>query len=160
MTRHIKSAPGSVVAIDLGNRETTFGRSLNSPLFEFFDCRAASGESPELAAIMGSPVLFRINIMAYAVKSGRWPVIGIVPLSPNELSHEEVFFKQDAISGAFSLYWTDFTTKESFSEKSSLEECMRFERAAVWDPDHAEDRLRDHYAGRPNKWVESLRPRL
>ena len=32
-------------------------------------------------------------------------------------------------------------------------------RLAVWEPAHVEDRLRDHYAGAPNKWVESLRPR-
>jgi len=34
---------------------------------------------------------------------------------------------------------------------------MGLERAAVWGPSHVEDRLRDHYAGRKNKWVESLR---
>ena len=28
--------------------------------------------------------------------------------------------------------------------------------AAVWDPQHVEDRLRDHFAGLPNKWVQSL----
>lgn len=27
----------------------------------------------------------------------------------------------------------------------------------VWSPEHVEDRLRDHFAGRPNKWEESLR---
>jgi hypothetical protein len=27
----------------------------------------------------------------------------------------------------------------------------------VWAAEHVEDRLRDHYAGRPNQWVESLR---
>jgi hypothetical protein len=157
MTRRIKLVAGSVVAIDLGAREMSFARALTPPLFEFFDRRADADESPDLEAIVSSPALFRINVMSYAVKSGRWPVLGVVPLSQDELSHKEVFFKQDAISGELSLYWEDHTTKQTFSKQASPEECAKLERASVWDPDHAEDRLRDHYAGRPNKWVESLR---
>lgn len=160
MTRRVKFAPGSVVAIDLDNGETAFGRSLNAPLFEFFDCRAGLAETPELSTIVASSVLFRIDVMSYAVTAGRWPVVGVVALSADELSNTEVFFKQDALSGALSLYWEDSTTKQTFSEKTSLEECLMLERAAVWDPDHVEDRIRDHYAGRPNKWVESLRPNV
>ena len=38
------------------------------------------------------------------------------------------------------------------------EECVGLERAAVWEPEHVEDRLRDHFAGRSNRWVESLKP--
>ncbi|WP_448115483.1 hypothetical protein [Mesorhizobium amorphae] len=30
------------------------------------------------------------------------------------------------------------------------------ECAAVWDPEHVVDRLRDPADGRPNKWVERL----
>jgi hypothetical protein len=38
-------------------------------------------------------------------------------------------------------------------------ECEGLERFAVWDPTQVEDRLRDHFAGRPNKWVESMKIR-
>jgi hypothetical protein len=27
----------------------------------------------------------------------------------------------------------------------------------VWEPEHVEERIRDHYAGRANRWAESLR---
>lgn len=36
-------------------------------------------------------------------------------------------------------------------------EAKGLERAAVWDPEHIQDRLRDHYMGRLNKWVKLLR---
>ena len=40
---------------------------------------------------------------------------------------------------------------------ATKEECIGLECAAVWDPTHAEDRIRDHYLGRKNKWLESLK---
>jgi hypothetical protein len=40
---------------------------------------------------------------------------------------------------------------------ASLEECEYLEVAAVWDGHHVEDRLRDHFDGRPSEWVESMR---
>lgn len=42
-------------------------------------------------------------------------------------------------------------------EPASRQELEGLEVAAVWDPEHVEDRLRDHFSGRPNKWVESIR---
>lgn len=51
-------------------------------------------------------------------------------------------------------------TGESVENPATPEECAVLERAAVWDPGHVEDRLRDHFAGQSNKWVESLRLKL
>ena len=102
------------------------------------------------------PIIVRIDVMDYAFSSGRWPVVGNLPVEGDR--GPEVFFKQDAISGDLSLYSEDASTGEVFSRRASFEEVEGLERAAVWDPDHVEDRLRDHIAGVPNKWVESLRP--
>ena len=41
--------------------------------------------------------------------------------------------------------------------KASKEECIGLERAAVWEAEHVEDRLRDFYSGVQNKWVEQLK---
>jgi hypothetical protein len=34
------------------------------------------------------------------------------------------------------------------------------ERVAVWDPAHVEERIRDHYAGRPNAHLAYMKVRL
>lgn len=39
----------------------------------------------------------------------------------------------------------------------SAAECEGLECAAVWSPEHVEDRLRSHYAGVPCEWALSLR---
>lgn len=94
--------------------------------------------------------MFTVWVTNDAVTSGRWPVIGNVSLSP-ELEVAPKFFKQDPISKTFSIYHQGQETS------ASLAECGNLERAAVWEPSHIEDRLRDHYLGIPNQWVESLK---
>jgi hypothetical protein len=77
--------------------------------------------------------------------------IGNRPLE-HDMIAEPVFFKQDPINNRFFKYY------ESTTVAATRQECLGLERAAVWEPEHVEDRLRDHYAGVTNKWVESLKP--
>jgi len=91
--------------------------------------------------------------MNYAVKRGRWAVVGHIALD-EALMNPPPFFMQDALrKDSFSLY------QKGQIRPATKSECVGLERAAVWDPTHVEDRLRDHYAGRKNKWVESLKIR-
>ena len=151
--------PGSVVVIDLGTGAAAVARALHGPLFEFFDLVVPNGREVDLEKLAGAPVLFRIPVMDSAVTSGRWRVVGEIPLDDHERHRREMFFKQDAITGRLSVYAEDPITGEVFERPAELSECASLERAAVWDATHVEDRLRDHHAGRPNTWVESLRPR-
>lgn len=88
--------------------------------------------------------------MNRAVESGRWEVLGNEPL---EQGLEEIpkFFKQSPLNKKFSIYY------QGVEIPSTKEECQELERAAVWDPEHVEDRLRDHYDNVPNQWIESLK---
>jgi hypothetical protein len=87
--------------------------------------------------------------------STSWTLLDVIPL--NEREEMEVYrsFKQDALTGALSIYW-EAPDGSWGEERADFERCVGLERAAVWDPEHVEDRLRDHRAGVPNKWVESL----
>jgi hypothetical protein len=126
----------------------------------FFDLLAADeSDIPPVEAIVAAAVLFRIDVMASATASARWPTIGVEPLSDEEDGRGELFFKHDPITGKLSLYREDRATRETFSRPATFEECENLERAAVWSANHVEDRLRDHFAGQPNPWFESLRPK-
>lgn len=140
---------GDVIKINLKNGLYCFGQVLNEPLMVFYEIQSTT--IPKIGDIVSSPVLFKICVMNYAVTSGRWEVIGNSPLD-SKLMTEPKFFNQDAISKEFCIYFKD---KEI---PATREECEGLERAAVWDPSHVEDRLRDYYAGVPNQWVESLKP--
>jgi hypothetical protein len=142
---------GDFVGIPLGDGTNAFGRILRRPLIAFYDLR--SHVIPPFHTIAAAPVIFVTYVMKYAVTQGIWRVLGNAPLS-EDLRTEPLFFKRDPITRKLTIY-RDSTGEET---PASREECLRLERAAVWDPERIVDRLRDHFAGRPNKWVESMRP--
>jgi len=147
-SRRVKRKPGDVLRIDLGEGESGFGRVLPGTI-AFYQAKSPPILSVE--EIVNRPILFKIWVMDYAISNGIWPVIGHVPLT-KELLVESRFFKRDAITESLTIY-RDSTGEEI---PASKQECEGLECAAVWDPEHVVDRLRDHFAGRPNKWLESV----
>lgn len=91
--------------------------------------------------------------MNYAITRGIWKVIGNLPLEES-LVERPRFFKQDSITGKFYI-----TFDGSQEIPATLPECQILERASVWDPEHVEERLREYFEGRKNRWYVSMRPR-
>ncbi|NML34256.1 immunity 26/phosphotriesterase HocA family protein [Paraburkholderia antibiotica] len=139
---------GDVVKIDLGNGRFGYGRVLPEPLMAFYDLQ--STEAMKADVVTGSSVLFMIGVMYRAIKSDRWEVVGNIPLE-EPLKAEPRFFVYDMLAKRFSIYHGGKITP------SSREDCIGLESAAGWEAEHIEDRLCDHFAGVPNKWVESLK---
>ncbi len=90
--------------------------------------------------------------MMSAHSRGRWLKVGVAPIR-RDLSKAVRRYKQDAISGKL------FTMVNGDEVPATRAQCKKLECAAVWSPEHVEDRLRDHFAGRSNVWLESLRPK-
>jgi hypothetical protein len=146
-----KRIAGNVVKIDLGEGVHSYARVLEKDLFAFYDCLTSDDLS--IAHIVSLPILFKVAVMKYAVTKGHWEVVGHLPLE-TPLRNAPLQFMQDRLQPEqFSIY------ENGKTRRATREECLGLERVAVWDPVHVEDRLRDHYAGRPNKWVESLKIR-
>lgn len=148
MKRKQKRVVGDIVQIELADGSLCFGRVLKSPLMAFYDLNTT--KAPPLEEIVNLPVLFKVWLMDYAVTSGHWKIIHHADLE-EDLQVDVAFYKQDLISKKL------FIHQGSNELPATYEQCEKLECAAVWDPVHIEDRLRDHYLGLPNKWVESLR---
>ncbi len=152
--RKLRRKSGDVVAIPIGNgNRVGFGLLLEEPLIAFFDLSSKAGEEPPVEEIIRAPVAFRVWVMNQPVVDGLWPVIGRVAI-PQELLTPPWFFKQDPISGKITVGRTG--SEELPPEPGQME---TLERAAVWSASHIADRLQDHFAGRPSKWVQSMRPK-
>ncbi len=148
--RRARRKVGDILKIDLGDGTFSFGRVLPEPLVAFYDSR--SSIEPEIEEILSAKIAFKIWVMNLAITSGRWAVIGSLPLEEH-LKAPPMFFKQDPVNGELTVYHLAVETP------ATREECEGLERAAVWSPEHVEDRLRDFYAKAPNRWVESLQLR-
>ena len=149
MAKRQKALEGAFVKISLGDKKYAYGRILKEPLYAFYDGEA-EGDLP-LLEIQSKPILFRVWVMNKAVTSGRWEIVGVAPLE-EDLKVEPRFFKFDRVGKKLNIYYRQ---QES---PATWEECKDLECAAVWSAEHVEDRLRDCFLGRPNKWVEALKP--
>jgi hypothetical protein len=136
------------VQVPLGDRTHTYARVLPDASFAFYDSRTTD-ELP-IERVIELPVLFFVAVMDHVIKTGRWPVVGHHHLE--EQLHPPPRFIQDALDkSSFSIY------ENGRIRRATRQECIGLERAAVWEPEHVEQRLRDHYAGRKNKTVEEDR---
>lgn len=151
--KRVKQRPGDVLKIDLGDGSYSYAQVGPEPVIIFFDGTYRTEQPPEEA--VRDPVAFRICVMNYAVTTGLWPVVGRAELT-TENAAEPFFYKQDSISGRLYLYHSSFAAT-NFERPASLLECEALECAAVWEPEHVIERLRDHFAGRENRWLASMR---
>jgi hypothetical protein len=150
--------PGAVVKSDLRDGRMAYGRQLEGVEVEFFDL-AVEAELTDVQVLRSTPVAFRLWVMDRAFRRNHWPRVGALPLADSETGREQRYFRQDALSGELFIYTSRPATGESHETPATGEELRGLECAAVWGPEHVEDRLRDHFDGRPNGWEQSLRPR-
>lgn len=146
-----------MVRIPLGDGLVGWGRQLRNVRVEFYDRfdDEDDAERIEPRQVVGGKVAFTVAVMDRAFRrSSDWTLLDVVPLSQLEESAVYRSFKQDPL-GALSIYW-EHPDGSWGEDKATRAQCADLERSAVWDPEHVEDRLRDHHAGRSNKWAESL----
>ena len=78
-------------------------------------------------------------------------MIGDVEL-PESYLRPVKFYRQDGLHPErLSIRWSDGT--EIPTDLAGIE---GLEKHAFWGPEHVEDRIMDHFAGRPNKWLKGL----
>ena len=147
-----KRRDGDIVCIPLSGGRKAYALILRLGDI-FFDFAASEDDLPTVQDIIKKPVLFQIGVMDYAVTKGIWKVIGHVE-PPPALLKPPTYFIQSSMNGALFV-----TTDGSDRRPATFEECLPLERCAAWDPEHVVSRLEDHFAGRPNKIVELLRPK-
>lgn len=141
--------PGDVVEVRLSDTTHSYARVLTHASYGFYDFCGA--EEPDLQRIVELPIIFFAAVRDSAVKSGRWPIRGHVPLD-GKLVPPPKFIQDPLQQNSFSIYQNDGTISEA-----SRSQCVGLERAAVWDPEQIEDRLQDHFAGRSNKWLDLMK---
>jgi len=148
--KYQKRTVGSFVKIKLDDTYHTYARILCGAYFAFYDCRTKT-DITDMKKIASCNILFINAVYNSAVTRNRWLKVGKLPLE-SELKTTPPEFIQDQIDPTkFFIY------EHGKIRPATREECEGLECAAVWIPEHIEDRIRDHYAGVPNKWVEELK---
>jgi len=140
---------GRLFKIKLSNGGAAFALALDFPEFAFFNCFNPDATIQE---ILKSGVLWRLWVMKHVLKEPSWQPMAVVTDIPKNLQQATPRFKKDQISGQYTVYI------DGVESPATKEQCIGLESAAVWSALHLQDRLQDHVAGMPNRWVESLLP--
>jgi len=153
-TPRLAFEPGTILRVAIDHEWHTYARMLASkPMIAFYDCRVR-GPITDLVTIVRSPVLFVLAVYDSVYAKGAWPRIGHIPLEqidtpiPNQ-------FMQDIGTDRCTIIDPYFNERPA-----EPEQCFDLERVAVWGADDIEERLRDHYAGRPNAHLAYMKVRL
>ena len=150
--RKIVRREGDIVRVPLKDGRYSFARVLPGALFAFYSGVDRSQNAPPPADIVKRPIAFIINVMAHAITEGRWVTVTNIPLA-DAMRRSPEFFKQDPLTGRLEKT----RTGGGDEVPATREECRSLERAAVWEPEHVEERILDEFEGRTNRWVEQLR---
>ncbi|PUV26311.1 Imm26 family immunity protein [Sphingobacterium athyrii] len=142
---------GTYFVINLGDYYV-FGRIIEGYIFVFFDFQS-SKEDIDLDMLLEQNILFSIHVGWAAITSKRWKVLAIKPLE-EKFRAVVPFFVQEI--GNDDLCWIDYNGERIQVSKI---ECIGFERLATWNAIHVEQRIRDHYDGKPNMYLLGLRLR-
>lgn len=154
MAKRIVIKDGDVFRVDLPDGRHAFAQRLRHPLYAFFAPRVTNEQAG--AQLIGEH-LFSVWIFDAAPKRENWARIGRFPIS-ERLSVNPWFAKQDILNGKITRYRNAPTLQAGYEEvDSTYEEAGQLEIAAVWAAEHVESRLMDHFAGRQNAYLESLR---
>jgi Immunity protein 26 len=145
-----KRIEGARFIVPVGDNEYCFGKIGKFSKYFFYDFKLNADLPIVIESIFEHRVIFHILVDKDAITSARWPILDIKELSSTELLPTSTFI-QNSITKEISIY------TEGNIRPATISECIGLERSASWSADHVEDRLRDHFNGVPNKWVESLK---
>jgi hypothetical protein len=148
--------PGVVLRVGIDDAWHTYARMLAiSPYIAFHDCRI-NEPLTDLHAAIATPVLFVLAVHKDAYRTGHWPAVGHVRVDerPTAVPDHFLHLSQYEPLGPIIL------DPHGRQRRGTVEECVDLEVASVYDAEHVEERLADHYAGRPNVMVEYYRIKL
>lgn len=143
--------PGAVVRKTIGTT-TYYGRLLEFPWAAFYDFRSQQ-PMKGLSEITSHSVAFMVAAHKDLVADGQWETIGVAPLEPSLRPP-----KAQAMIDVLDPEHCQIIDDEGNIREATREECEGLEPAAVWEPEHIVDRLEDHFAGRPARWLKDMVP--
>jgi len=141
---------GDILQLDLGGGQKGYMQVSEDGLLIAFDVMTSADLAPE--ALKDLDVVFAVRVRDEDLNRGRWPVIGHMDV-PGDLKGHPLMFRQDASTGRLSIEHPGLPGGE---KAATLKECIGLERATVWSAAAVEERLRDHFAGRENRWLQEL----
>jgi hypothetical protein len=150
----VRFTPGSIFRIQVSDTKVAYGVMLATrPYIAFYSDLPPEVESGRRG--FDEAPLFVVAVHKNAYSAGRWGS-PISRMGKDFLPPIPFFFRQDVINPAN----CEIVDHDGNSRPVTPKECVGLERSAVWSAEHVEKRLLDHYEGRENAFLESMKVKL
>lgn len=150
----VRFTPGTVLGFAVpGAGRAAYGLMLDtSGYMAFYEGGTEVAEDDARRALQAGGPLFVACMYRTAYSKGRWGE-ALLRVPKDTLPQIPPTFRQDAINPE-RLHLDDHLGN---SRPAKPEEIVGLEATSVWDAEHVESRLADHYRGVPNAFVEQMR---
>jgi len=149
---------GTFFKIPLEINKNAYARLINAGLFSFYKIDEEGRTNEEIMQLLSSAFsIFSIYVHKDVFSKSNWQVLGYKPLEEHILNNMPVFFRQDIVDKT--KCWI-VSTVPGYKKAVTPQECINLEISAVWDFQTVEERLRDYFENKPNKWVEFYKVKL
>ncbi|MFG2044867.1 hypothetical protein [Dactylosporangium sp. NPDC048998] len=145
----VRFTPGGVLRVPLPDDDVAHAVMLAvSPYVAFYGGEEGFAEN----RLPDRPPLFVLAVQKNAYSTGGWGSI-LFRVREADLPEIPLFYRQDAMRPQD----CEIVNARGATRKATPAECAGLERSAVWAAPHVESRLSDHFANRPNAFVESMK---
>lgn len=150
--RRQKITIGSVLEIPINGEYYIYAQILEKSNYAFFDFKFKE-QLTDFNILNEKPILFIISIYSHIINKGEWLKVGKIDIR-EELEVLPMNFIQDVLNPNSFEFYNPNTGEIAPATKKEI---IGLERAAVWDKNHVEDRIKDFYNKVPCVWLEEDR---
>ena len=146
---------GSIIELNIHDQYFCYAQILTEADCAFFDYKSIE-RLKDLSILEKADILFIVAVYNDVITQGRWMKVGKLEIRQS-LKNKPMKFIQDSLNHAkFEFY----NPNNGEITPATRKQCVGLEYAAVWEASHIEDRIRDHYEGKRNVWVEKMKVKL
>jgi len=146
----IRQKPGQVLRIPLGDGTYGYCQMVDKTKHVFFDFKD-NGANTNIDDFLKSERIFKCVVDSYIINKGFWEILDVFPISEKHLIFEPRF-SYNPFSKTYQIF------KDGIGDvPARWEEVQDMEPFCSWGHKAVEQRLKDHFAGRPCYFIEKDR---
>lgn len=149
MSKKQRITIGSILEINIDNQYYAYAQILDKSEYAIFDYKSEK-QLKDLSILESKPILFMVGVYDNVVTKGHWLKVGKLEIRES-LKVLPMQFIQDALHPNRFEFYNPNTGESTPATKEGIK---NLERAAVWEANHVEDRIRDYYNGVPCIWLK------
>ena len=149
MNKRQRITTGSILEINIENQYYVYAQILQNASCVFFDYKSPSPLN-DFSILENKPILFIIAVYNDVITKGRWLKVGKLEIR-KDFEILPLKFIQDAQHPDRFEFYNPNTGEITPTTKDKIK---GLERAAVWDANHVEDRIKSHYLGTTSIWMK------